>query len=444
MRMSGSGVLVLRLVVDLNEAHRKMRTVSTRQVAWEVIYEVESAGEYSNLLLPRILRSHDFEARDRGFITELVYGTLRMRGLCDSAISKHSDRALDSIDLKVLVALRLGAYQLLQMEVSPHAAVSETVDLAKTVAGKSSSGFVNAILRRITEDLDYEPKDIESAYSHPTWIVNAFRDVLKSEDLLKAQLRANNVPATPTLIPWPGRCEPDELFEAGASKIEGSLRAFKFDGNPGDIPAIRDRRAGVQDLGSQILTEIFFRTGAAGMRWLDLCAGPGGKAAYLDSLVSDGEFIANEVAPERTNLVRQVVTRGKVTSFDGRTIHEHLEGFDRILIDAPCTGLGALRRRPEVRWRRKASDLRELIQLQSELLGSAAKALRVGGIIGYATCSPHLAETKMQVRNFLNLNENFERVSVGEMGDSDGDLQLWTFRDGTDCMYLALLRKIGL
>ena len=122
---------------------------------------------------------------------------------------------------------------------------------------------------------------------------------------------------------------------------------------------------------------------------------------------------------------------------------EELGEFDRILIDAPCTGIGALRRRPEVRWRRQPSDLRALIQLQRELLNSAARRLNVGGVIGYSTCSPHIAETKMQVSDFLRSHSNFRRVNVGEGADRDGDLQLWTYRDGTDCMFLSLLERVN-
>lgn len=140
-------------------------------------------------------------------------------------------------------------------------------------------------------------------------------------------------------------------------------------------------------------------------------------------------------------LVEQVVRRAKVTSFDGRNIPDEIGTFDRILIDAPCTGIGALRRRPEVRWRRKATDLRSLLALQGELLDSAAAKLHVNGILGYATCSPHLAETKLQVSDFLKQHKNFERISVGSGADSDGDLQLWTFKDGTDCMFLSLLKR---
>jgi 16S rRNA (cytosine967-C5)-methyltransferase len=161
----------------------------------------------------------------------------------------------------------------------------------------------------------------------------------------------------------------------------------------------------------------------------------------LDSLIEDGEFIANEISIERARLVQQVVQKGKVSTFDGTEIPENVGQFDRILIDAPCTGIGALRRRPEIRWRRNPSNLQELVNLQAKLLDSAASRLRIGGIIGYATCSPHLAETKWQIRDFLKRHPNFKRIAVAKDSDEDGDMQLWTYKDDTDCMYLSLLRK---
>jgi 16S rRNA (cytosine967-C5)-methyltransferase len=176
------------------------------------------------------------------------------------------------------------------------------------------------------------------------------------------------------------------------------------------------------------------------MRWLDLCAGPGGKAAYLDSLITDGEFVANEISEERSRLVQQVVRSGKVINHDGRNLPSEYGDFDRILIDAPCTGIGALRRRPEIKWRRTPEDLPGLLELQEELLNAAASRLRPNGVIGFATCSPHQAETKWQIKTFLKRNPKFSRLQVGKNSDSDGDMQLWTFRDKTDAMFLSLLQ----
>ena len=422
-----------------------------RLLAFEVLAEVGLQGAYSNLILPKALSESILEANDRAFATELVYGTLRMQGRHDHFISAASDRSLEQIDPKALIVLRLGTHQLKQMRVPSHAAIYESVELAKKVVGKSTASFVNAILRKI-DSLDFEQLSkptqeyarLALEYSHPEWIVSSYFDSLKNSSDVISLLQANNNPAKPTLIAWPGLAAQGELLEVGALAIATSSVAATFDGNPGDIAAIRERRAGVQDLGSQLVVEKFYDQFKPNLRWLDLCAGPGGKAAYLSALLKrdGGSLLANEISNERAKLVSQVMHHGEVNVCDGRSMPDELGKFDRILLDAPCTGIGALRRRPEVRWRRNLQDLKNLTQLQSELLESATRLLSPGGIIAYVTCSSHQAETKFQIRSFLKQHSNFTRISVqDERADIDGDLQLWPHRDGTDAMFLSLLRS---
>jgi len=422
-----------------------------RLLAFEVLAEVGLQGAYSNLILPKALSESILEANDRALATELVYGTLRMQGRHDHFISAASDRSLEQIDPKALIVLRLGTHQLKQMRVPSHAAIYESVELAKKVVGKSTASFVNAILRKI-DSLDFEQLSkptqeyarLALEYSHPEWIVSSYFDSLKNSSDVISLLQANNNPAKPTLIAWPGLAAQGELLEAGALAIATSSVAATFDGNPGDIAAIRERRAGVQDLGSQLVVEKFYDQFKPNLRWLDLCAGPGGKAAYLSALLKrdGGSLLANEISNERAKLVSQVMHHGEVNVCDGRSMPDELGKFDRILLDAPCTGIGALRRRPEVRWRRNLQDLKNLTQLQSELLESATRLLSPGGIIAYVTCSSHQAETKFQIRSFLKQHSNFTRIPVqDERADIDGDLQLWPHRDGTDAMFLSLLRS---
>jgi 16S rRNA (cytosine967-C5)-methyltransferase len=429
-----------------------VRVISdARLLAFEALIEVEESGAYSNLLLPKLLSKSDLPKVDRAFAAELVYGSLRLKARHDLYISKASTRSLEDIDTKVLIALRLGVHQLKEMRVPSHAAINETVELAKRVAGKSTGGFVNALLRKI-DDFSMEdlalPTDIQARlaaeYSHPEWIVSSYFDSLKNQVEVERLLRANNLPARPTLIAWPGRSTQNELVEAGANVIEGSVVAASYDGDPGDIDAIRERRAGVQDLGSQIVVEKFLRTYQPGLRWLDLCAGPGGKAAYLSSYINlhEGEFIANEISSERAKLVTQVVEKSEVINHDGRNLPSEIGSFDRILIDAPCTGIGALRRRPEVRWRRTLQDLKNLTTLQSELMDAAALHLKSEGVLAYVTCSSHQAETKFQIRSFLKRNAEFTRVPIEDSrSDEDGELQLWPHRDNCDAMFLSMLQK---
>jgi 16S rRNA (cytosine967-C5)-methyltransferase len=429
-----------------------VRVISdARLLAFEALIEVEESGAYSNLLLPKLLSKSDLPKVDRAFAAELVYGSLRLKARHDLYISKASTRSLEDIDTKVLIALRLGVHQLKEMRVPSHAAINETVELAKRVAGKSTGGFVNALLRKI-DDFSMEdlvlPSDMQARlaaeYSHPEWIVSSYFDSLKNQVEVERLLRANNLPARPTLIAWPGRSTQNELVEAGANVIEGSVVAASYDGDPGDIDAIRERRAGVQDLGSQIVVEKFLRTYQPGLRWLDLCAGPGGKAAYLSSYINlhEGEFIANEISSERAKLVTQVVEKSEVINHDGRNLPSEIGSFDRILIDAPCTGIGALRRRPEVRWRRTLQDLKNLTTLQSELMDAAALHLKSEGVLAYVTCSSHQAETKFQIRSFLKRNAEFTRVPIEDSrSDEDGELQLWPHRDNCDAMFLSMLQR---
>ena len=431
-----------------------MREISNpRLLAFEVLTEVEINNLYSNIVLPQWLNRSNLSREDRALATELVYGSLRMRGRHDSLISKVSTRSLGDIDQKVLICLRIGIHQLTQMRIPSHAAIFETVELAKRVVGQSSGTFVNAILRSIdgttsneVESTSTSLEDLAREYSHPEWIISSYMDSLKSKTEVIKLLQANNKAASPNLVAWPGLSTLDELISSGADILSGSRNGAVFDGNPGEIPAVRERRAGVQDLGSQIVVEKFLDTFEDGLRWLDMCAGPGGKAAYISAFIeqNSGDFIANEISEHRAALVNQVVKKHQVTNFDARNLPESLGSFDRILLDAPCTGIGALRRRPEVRWRRTVGDLKNLTALQAELLDAAAARLKPYGILAYVTCSSHQAETTFQTRSFLKRHPNFERVTVNDnRSDTLGDLQLWTHRDHCDAMYLSMMRKVG-
>jgi 16S rRNA (cytosine967-C5)-methyltransferase len=215
-------------------------------------------------------------------------------------------------------------------------------------------------------------------------------------------------------------------------------------GDPGDLPAVREHRAGVQDEGSQLcaLALANVRLDGPDQRWLDLCAGPGGKAALLAALAAQRGAVltANELHPHRAELVRQATQHWnvEVTVGDARDL-PNTQLFDRILLDAPCTGLGALRRRPEARWRRTKEDLADLVALQRELLTAGLRLLRPGGVLAYVTCSPHLAETAQIVagQNLIDARALFP--GVDQLGDGP-TVQLWPHRHGTDAMFFALVR----
>ncbi|CAN2200464.1 Sun tRNA and rRNA cytosine-C5-methylases [Candidatus Nanopelagicaceae bacterium] len=434
---------------------------AVRLLVYDILREVNRSDGYSNLLLPQALTATNFEQRDKGFATELLYGTLRMQGRHDYIASQVSNRPWSEVDEGIVDVVRLGAHQLFEMRVPSHAAVSATVELARKVIGESKASFVNALLRKMSaKSLEewLEPaqqiKDpverLAIIYSHPQWIVSAYFDLLRDFDEVEALLAANNVAAKPTIVWWPGRSNAVEFIELGATATRYSDHGFKFEGTPASLESVRHRRAGIQDEGSQLVAEIFAKVVADTDDWLDLCAGPGGKAALLSSLAKESgkRFSANEVSPVRAKLVEQVIGGARILVTDGREISALGEKFGAILADVPCTGLGALRRRPEVRWRRTVADLRELTQLQRELADGAISVLREGGFFGYATCSPHLAETSIAVSDILRKHPELEMVDLQPYLPSqlegalrDKSLSLWTHRHETDAMYLAVFRK---
>jgi len=427
---------------------------------------------YANLALPAVLAQAGLSGRDAALATELTYGTLRRQGTLDEIIATAADRPVERIDPPVRDALRLGAYQLLHTRVPAHAAVSATVGLVKVVA-PGATGFANAVLRKIAaEPLDawlaklappYEADPVANlalTYSHPPWVVRAFAESLGGDLAEVARLLAeDNEPALVHLCARPGRISAAELADevGGAPGAFSPYAVYLPGGHPGDLPAVAEGRAHVQDEGSQLvtlaLTEVPVSEGPA-EQWLDLCAGPGGKAALLGGLAAQrGTTVtAVEVAAHRAALVERAVAGLPVTvrQEDGRTAGETDPGrFARVLVDAPCTGLGALRRRPEARWRRQPSDLPALTRLQRELLVAAIAATRPGGVVAYATCSPHLAETAVTVAEArrrsphpTTLLDARPYLPEGMPGLGEGPtVQLWPHRHGTDAMYLALVRR---
>ena len=422
-----------------------------RLVAFHVLRAVAERDAYVNLVLPAMLKEHSIEGRDAAFATELVHGTVRRQGTYDAIIGKVASKGLAGIDSPVLDALRLGTHQLLSMRVPPHAAVSTTVDIVRRELGHKPVHFANALLRKIgqkdlegwlavvTEGLEGD-EELAIRTSHPVWIVQALREALGGHAAqINKLLAADNAAPLVTLVARPGLCKPDDLPGA-PGKLSPYARVIDG-GAPGDIPQVRDGRAGVQDEGSQVVAITLADAAIAGSdeRWLDLCAGPGGKAALLGALSAQrgASLVANEVLEHRAELVRQgvqLLDNVEVTTFDGRHGPWAAGSFDRVLVDAPCTGLGALRRRPESRWRRTSEDLETLVPLQMALLSRALDLVRPGGVVVYATCSPHLAETTRVV----------EAVAAGRDDvQIEETRQLWPHIDGTDAMFMCTLRRTG-
>jgi 16S rRNA (cytosine967-C5)-methyltransferase len=438
-----------------------------RQAAVEVLAAVRERDAYANLVLPKMLRDRKITGRDAALATELTYGTSRAVGMLDVIIADVAKRPVDEIDGAVLDVLRLGAYQLLRTRIGAHAAVSTSVDLVRSSVGHGPVGFVNAVLRKIsqrTEDLWVDalaPPISEDLighlafqYAHPRWIAEVFDEALGgSAGALQAALAADDERPLTHLVARPGMITADELAAITGGDVGrySPYCVYLEGGDPGDLEPIREGLAGVQDEGSQLVARALAMASVDGEdtgRWLDLCAGPGGKAALLGAIAAiDGARVtAIEKAPHRAELVRKATADLPVDVLvaDGRD--PQLEpGFDRVLVDAPCTGLGALRRRPEARWRRNPSDVPDLVALQKELLASAVGLLRPGGVVVYSTCSPHPAETSA-VADWAIAELPVTALEARELVPVDGlaegsFVQLWPHLHGTDAMFFTALRK---
>jgi 16S rRNA (cytosine967-C5)-methyltransferase len=436
---------------------------------------VDADDAYANLALPARISEFGLSSNDAALATELTYGTLRMQGFYDRVIANAAARDIESIDLVVLNILRLGVHQLVNMRVATHAAVDESVNLAEHVASLGAVGFVNAVLRRTSRhDLkdwqDFVTRDISSTeerlavlYSHPVWIVRSLKQSLESEgrgDELESLLAADNANPRVTLVELPGFVDTNDDVEGIPTRYSPVGMSLNTGGDPTRFARVREGVVRVQDEGSQLAALALTRgvESAEHEQWLDMCAGPGGKAALLAAEAAQigAVLLANEVIPARADLVRNALSvfpDVEVMTGDGRDIGEsNANSFDRILLDAPCTGLGALRRRPEARWRKSPKDVGDLTGLQAELLRSAILALKPGGTLAYVTCSPHLAETRGIVegalRKYPTVTELDARQALSSVSLSDVDLagetksvQLWPHRHGTDAMFIALLTK---
>lgn len=452
----------------MTEGRKRSRGADpARLLAFDALRQVNADDAYGNLALSALLRQRDLSARDAAFATELFSGACRLQGSYDAIIERASGRPLKSLQPAVLDLLRLGTHQLLSMRVADHAAVGATVDLAAATVGRRVTGLINAVLRKVAAH-DYtawvqtiaagcsEPDALALRTAHPRWIVDAYADLLPAEELPDA-LAANNLQARTTLVVRPGLAAVDELLAAGAEPGRLSPYAATWGGDPGRLPAVAQGRAGVQDEGSQLVALALARAEAPSGPWLDLCAGPGGKSALLAGLAREQgcAFLASEIAPHRARLVRSALAGYPATDdravvvADGTRPGWREGRFARVIADVPCTGLGALRRRPESRWRRSEAAVDQLHGLQIALLESALRSARPGGLVCYVTCSPHRHETGDVVQEVVGGRSDVELVPVAPLVPEVDDaalgpyLQLWPHRHGTDAMFAALIRVGG-
>jgi 16S rRNA (cytosine967-C5)-methyltransferase len=484
---------------------RSERADPARRAVFDVLLAVAKRGAYANLLLPSVLRERRLAGRDAALATELCYGTLRGQGTYDAILSICSDRRIARMDPPVREVLRLGVHQLLATRVATHAAVATSVDLAKDVAGVRPAGFVNAVLRRVsTRDLDdwmsvvapgrqADPVGhLAVRHSYPPWIVTAFGEALgelppggatpdgaPAGELTEteAALAAGNIGPRVTLCAIPGASTPGELTAvAGSEPARWSpFGVYLAHGDPAAIAAVSQRRATVQDEASQLAALALTRAEVTGpdRLWLDMCAGPGGKAALLAGIAAGrgARLLAADARQHRAALAKDVLTGSAtpgppnatapataptttgVVAADGTAPAWRQGVFDRVLADVPCSGLGSLRRRPEARWRRSADQIGELALLQRSLLTVALASVRPGGVVGYVTCSPHLAETRDVLAEVLGGRQDVEVLDapallpevagLAALAPFSKYVQFWPHRHKTDAIFLALIRRLA-
>ena len=451
-----------------------------RSLAWELCRRVWADSAYANLAWEDILGQSELSRDEKAFATHLAYGTLRHTGTLDAIIEKAGGRARSTIDQEVWWVLQLGTFQWLWMRTPAHAVVNESVKLCKRLGLHPASGLVNAVLRKITaqelpawldaitDGITDHTAALALRHAHPEWIVGALAEALADSDPagsdieLVALLESHNDPATPTLVMLPG------LATKTPTETPTPYSPYGFyaeAGSPGSDTRVREGRARVQDEGSQLAALVL--TAALPIETpiavADMCSGPGGKSALIQAVLSSSgsSLTAIERAPHRAKLVRQALAPFAshapapriLTGDAGEVMAEEGVVYDRVLLDAPCTGLGALRRRPESRWRKNSSDLEQLVALQRKLLAAAVTHTAVGGIIVYVTCSPVVAETTGQMAwlaanypvTLLDTPTILDRISGRAMeGHRRGSAaQLWPHRHHTDAMFIQAVRRDG-
>ena len=428
-------------------ARRPPRPATARDVALVALERVD-AGAYANLALPPLLRRTTLSASERAAATDLVYGSSRMRAALDFALAPLSRQPLDRLEPLVLRGLRLGAYELLFGGTAAHAAVAETVGAVARAGHRGQAGYVNAVLRRLAAappvwpDPDRDPASWAATRgSHPAWIVEEAMALLGPRELV-ALVEADNTRPEVSLRATPGRVTRDQLLaELATAGVAARPSPLSPDclllerGDQGQLAAVREGRAVVQDAASALVAPA---VGAGpGDLVADLAAGPGGKAGHLAAL--GARVLAVEVNPRRARLVAQAAGRIGVADrlltvvADGRRPPLRPGQADAALVDAPCTNLGSLRRRPEARWRHGPEDIAGLVELQLALAKAAADAVKTGGTVLYSVCTWTKAETDGVVAELLKRRDDLRL---------EESRQLWPHRDGADGMFFARLFKV--
>lgn len=435
-----------------------------RRVVLDVLYAVENTGAYANIALSKALQKIPASNERHAFITELVYGTLRMRGTIDHILAQFYKKPLEKLPLRILLALRIGVYQLRFMSRVPQsAAVNESVKLAKKYGHQGTASLTNAILRNVIRsgdkikfpDKDSDPAGyIAAVSSHPVWLVQEWLERFGFADTL-ALCDFDNRPAPYTLRVNTLRCSRDEVLQRLAA--EGTIAeplAFPDDGiliSGGSAGAlIREGLLYPQQQSSMLAAHVL--SPAPGSRVLDVCAAPGGKTTHMAALMQNrGEIRAFDLHEHKLGLIRNNAERLGISIIrtqqaDSRELADVPDGWaDYVLVDAPCSGLGVLRSRPDSRWRKSADTSREIAPTAYAILQEAARKLRPGGQLLFSTCTISERENEETIKRFLAEHQDFAPLPIEccpELFGGQSSLQVLPQQHGMEGFFFARLRRL--
>ena len=434
-----------------------------RLAAFHALKEVEE-GKFSSVALSEL--KDDLSRVDRALAHELVLGVLRWQLHLDAIIKHFSGRHVDKLDAPVRRALRLGIYQLRFLSRVPaSAAVSESVNLVAFARLSSARPFVNAVLRRATRELNYSPANeiadpierIAIENSHPRWLVEHWSDAfgIEQAELMAA---ANNVTPPVAFRVVTSVADDEEVLaklrSAGADLVPSKIAdsAWRVSGASAQVRELSDLgEIYIQDESSQLVAQVV--NAQPGDRVLDVCAAPGGKTTLIAERASDeANVLAMDVSPRRLATIERTIQLHQLKSIKlmlgdaSAPLPFDSESFDRVLLDAPCSGTGTLRHNPEIRWRLTMDDIGRQAEQQTRFLQNAANVIKPGGLLVYSTCSVEFEENEDVIQNFLSANDEFKQVSVNanaELLTTSGAVRTWPHRDGTDGFFVAALEKRG-
>lgn len=424
--------------------------MNSREFAINVLYKIEFGEGYSNVTLDKELNNSDLSTLDKSLASEIVYGVLTWKITLDEIIKRYSSIKLKKISPWILNILRIGIYQIVFLDKIPEsAAVNESVNLAKKYGHEASTRFVNAILRKIDKDemnkfLEYlktkpilDDEVISIFTSHPLWIVDKLLENFDKKFVTEL-LNANNITPDITIRANTLKTSRDELFkllllkkiDCKKGKLKDSIKVKKLNDFSSQLYTVQDEAAQLACIKLDP---------KEGDRVLDACSSPGGKTTYLAELMKNkGRIDAWDIHPHRVRLVEETAKRLGITNIktlvkDARNYSSEFNGkYDKIILDVPCSGLGVIRKKPDIKWTRQLNDLPELIETQEQIFDTCSEYLRTGGRLVYSTCTVLREENEEQVERFLLKHSEFKLIEK---------INLYPNVDDTDGFFIAVLER---